>query len=89
MKDPFLRDANGAACGLTKAAPLAWSDDARALMAIYLTGLSADEMGVQARRLRRRAETAARNQQYPTVTETVLRAQIAELARITTEGETR
>ena len=89
MTDPFFFDGISNAARPEHAAPIVWSDDARDLMANYLAGHSTDELGRQGHRLRRRAENAARTQQYPTVTETTLRAQITQLATTTTEGDTR
>lgn len=89
MTDPFLRDAHGTPCGLSRPAPIEWTVGARALMTAYVARLSDGALVLQAHRLQRRAEAAVRSQQYRTVTETTVRAQIAQLAEITTEGDTR
>lgn len=89
MTDPFLRDALGTPYGLNRPAPVSWTRGAKRLFATYLIGLPPGSIALDAHKLRCRTEAAARSQQYPTVSETTLRAQIAQLAGPSPQGETR
>lgn len=85
----FLRDAFGAPCALAQPGPLPWTASAEALLRAHVAELPERARPGAWRRLRRRAEAAARSQQYATVSATTLRARFARRIRPSPEGETR
>jgi hypothetical protein len=87
MTDRFLRDILGEPCRLTDTRTIDWSAGAVALLEAALVNLSGPRRIAATRRLREGCERAARTQQYPTITATTVRAQIAGHAWIISEGE--